>query len=162
MGPWSQPHLMDLVRVGEFVLAYLPNPTTYGHETCTIGYSKDWGLKGCVEILWQPHQIWSYGPLNSTTFHGFSLCGWICAGIFPKPYKLWTWDLHHWIQQRLRFKMMCRNIVTTPSDLKLWTHEISYVQWIWFAWVNLCWHISWSLQAMDIGRASLDAAKIEV
>jgi len=22
--------------------------------------SKDWGLKGCVEILWQPHQIWSY------------------------------------------------------------------------------------------------------
>ena len=21
--------------------AYLPNPTSYGHETCTIGYSKD-------------------------------------------------------------------------------------------------------------------------
>ena len=28
---------------------YLPNPTSYGHETCTIGYSKDWGLKGCVK-----------------------------------------------------------------------------------------------------------------
>jgi len=41
---------MDLVRVGEFMLAYLPNPTSYGHETCTIGYNKDRGLKGCVEI----------------------------------------------------------------------------------------------------------------
>jgi len=60
MSPWSQPYFMDLVRVGVFVLAYLPNPTSYGHETYTIGYSKDWGLRGCVEILWQPHQIWSY------------------------------------------------------------------------------------------------------
>jgi len=34
-------YFMDLVRVGEFVLAYLPNPTSYEHETCTIGYSKD-------------------------------------------------------------------------------------------------------------------------
>jgi len=67
---------MDLVRVGEFVLAYLPNPTSYGHETCTIGYSKDWGLKGCVEILWQPHQVWSYGPVKSAMFHGFGL-GWL-------------------------------------------------------------------------------------
>jgi len=34
MGPWSHPYsMMDLVRVGEFVLAYLPNPTRYGHET---------------------------------------------------------------------------------------------------------------------------------
>ena len=31
---------MDLVRVGEIVLAYLPNPTRYGYETYTIGYSK--------------------------------------------------------------------------------------------------------------------------
>ena len=81
---------------------------------------------------WQPHQIWSYGPLKSTTFHGFGSRGWIRAGISPEPYKLWTWDLHHWIQQRLKFKRMCRNIVTTPSDLELWTREISYVSWIWF------------------------------
>ena len=52
---------MDLVRVGEFVLAYLPNPTSY----------------------------------------------------------------------RLMFKRMCKSIVTTPSDLELWTREISYVSWIW-------------------------------
>ena len=98
MGPWSQPYFMDLVRVGEFVLAYLPKPTSYGHETCTIGYSKDWGLKGCVEILWQPHQIWSYGPMKSAMFHGFGL-GWlICDTISPEPYKLWTWNLSHWIQ----------------------------------------------------------------
>ena len=83
---------------------------------------------------WQPHQIWSYGPLKSTIFHGFGSRGWIRAGISPEPYKLWTWDLHHWIQQRLRFKRVCRNIVTTPSDLELWTREISYVSRIWFMW----------------------------
>jgi len=27
---------------------------------------------------------------------------------------------------------MYRNIVTTSSDLELWTCEISYVSWIWF------------------------------
>jgi len=59
---------MDLVHVGELVLAYLLNPTSYGHETCTIGYSKDWGLKGYVEILSQPHQVWSYELLNSVMF----------------------------------------------------------------------------------------------
>jgi len=26
-----------------------------------------------------------------------------CGTITPEPYTLWTWDLHHWIQQRLRF-----------------------------------------------------------
>ena len=40
-GPQSQPYFMDMVRMGEFVLAYLPNPTSYGHDTYTIGYSKD-------------------------------------------------------------------------------------------------------------------------
>jgi len=43
------------------------------------------------------------------------------------------------IRQRLRCKRMCRNIATTPSHLKLWTYEFSYVSWIWFTWV--CWHI---------------------
>ena len=151
MGPWSQPYSMDLVRVGEFVLAYLPNPASYGHETYTIGYSKDWRLKRCVEILWQPHQIWSYGPVKSAIFHGFGSCGWICAGISPEPYKLWTWDLHHWIQQRLTFKRMCRNTVTTPSDLELWTREISYVSWIWFGLVDLWYHISWTLYQLWTG-----------
>jgi len=129
-------HGFGLVWVGWFVVPYLPNPTSYGHETCTIGYSKDWGVKGCVEILWQPHKMWSYGPLKSTTFHGFGSCGWIRAGISPEPYKLWTWNLHYWIQQRLRFERMCRNIVTTPSDLELWTCEISYVSWLWFGLVD--------------------------
>jgi len=35
--------------------------------------------------------------------HGFGL-GWlICGTRSPEPYKLWTWDLYHWIQQRLKF-----------------------------------------------------------
>jgi len=30
--------------------------------------------------------------------------GWlICGTISPEPYQLWTWDLYHWIQQRLRY-----------------------------------------------------------
>ena len=83
MDPWNQLCFMDLVHVGEFVLAYLLNPTSYGHETCTIGYSKDWGLKGCVKVLWQPHQIWSYGPVKSAIFHGLVWVGW-----FVVPYLL--------------------------------------------------------------------------
>ena len=138
MGSWSQPYSMDLIRVGKFVLAYIPNPTRYGHETCTTGYSKDWRLGGCVKVLWQPHQIWSYGPVKSAIFHGFGSCGWIGAGISPEPYKLWTWDLHHWIQP---FKRMCKSIVTTPSDLELWTREISYVSWIGLGWL-ICGTIS--------------------
>ena len=88
---------MDLVRMGEFVLAYLPNPTSYGHGTCTIGYSKD-VLKYC----------------------------------------------------------------DTPSDLELWTCEISYVSWIWFGLVDLWYHSSRTLQAMDMRLATLDTAKIEI
>ena len=162
MGPWSQSYLMDFVRVGEFVLAYLPNPTSYWHETCTIGHSKDWGLKGFVEILWQPHQIWSYGPVKSAMFHGFGSRGWIRAGISPEPYKLWAWDLHHWMQQRLRFKRMCRNTVTTPSDLELWAPEVDHISWSWLVRVNSCWHISRTPQAMDMRLAPLDTAKIDV
>ena len=50
MGPWSQPYyFMDLVRIGEFVLAYLLNPKSYDQDSYTIGCSKAWGrLKGCV------------------------------------------------------------------------------------------------------------------
>jgi len=122
MDPWNQLYFMDLVHVGEFVLAYLLNPTSYGHETCTIGYSRDWGLKGCVKVLWQPHQMWSYGPMKSAMFHGFGL-GWlICGTISPEPYKLWTWDLHHWIQQRLRFKRICG--VKSPEPYILWTWDL--------------------------------------
>ena len=156
-GPVKSAMFHGLVWVGWFVVPYLLNPTSYGHETCTIGYSKDWRLKGCAETLWQPHQMWSYGPMKSAMFHGFGL-GWlICGTISPEPYKLWTWDLYHWIQQRLTFKRMCRNTVTTPSDVKLWTHEISYVSWIWFMWVNSCWHIHiyQTLLAMDMRLASL-------
>ena len=58
---------------------YLPNLTTYGHETCIIGYSKDF----------------------------------------------------------MKFKRVCINTVTTPSDLELWTREVSHVSWIWFGWDNL-------------------------
>ena len=111
---------------------------------------------------WQPHRTWSYGPLKSTIFHGCGSHGWIRTGISPEPDTLWTWDLHHWIQQRLRFKRMCRNIVTTPSDLEQWTREISYVSWIWFGLVDLWYHISRILQAMDMRLAPLDTAKIEV
>ena len=52
--------------------------------------------------------------------------------------------------------------VTTPSDLELWVPEVNHISWIWFAWVNSCWHISRSLQAMDMRLAPLDTAKIEI
>jgi len=57
---------------------------------------------------------------------------------------------------------MCKYIVTTPSDLELWTREISYASWIWFGLVDLWYNNSQTLQAMDMRLASLDAAKIEV
>jgi len=57
---------------------------------------------------------------------------------------------------------MYRNIVTTSSDLELWTREIRYVSWIWFVLVDLWYHISWTLQAMDMRLVPLDTAKIEV
>ena len=44
MSPSTQPICVNLVYMGEFVLSYLLNPTTYGHETCTTGYNKDGGL----------------------------------------------------------------------------------------------------------------------
>ena len=44
MSPRTQPICVNLVYVGDFVLSYLLNPTTYGHETCTTGYNKDGGL----------------------------------------------------------------------------------------------------------------------
>ena len=76
---------MDLVRVGEFVLAYLPNPTSYRRETCTIGYSKDWGLKECVEILWQPHQILELWTSK------ISYVSWIWFGLVDLWYRnSWT------------------------------------------------------------------------
>ena len=37
----KKPICVNLVYVGDFVLSYLLNPTTYEHETCTIGYNKD-------------------------------------------------------------------------------------------------------------------------
>jgi len=52
--------------------------------------------------------------------------------------------------------------VTTLSDLELCAPEINRISWIWFVWVNSCWHISRTLQAMDMRHALLDAAKIEV
>ena len=39
---------------------------------------------------------------------------------------------------------------------------VSHIPWIWFVWVNSCWHISRTLQAMDMRLAPLDTAKIEV
>ena len=92
----------------------------------------------------QPHQLWSYEPLNSTIFHEFSLHGWIRVAVYQEHYMLWTWDLHHRIQQRLRF--VCGSIVTTTSDLEQWAPELNHYVWIWFTWVNSCCHISWTLQ----------------
>ena len=89
MGPWSQAYIFftDLVRMGEFVLAYLPNLTSYGHDTYIIGYSRDWGLRGCVEILWQPHWIWSYELVKSAMFHGFGSGGLFHGAISPEHEK---------------------------------------------------------------------------
>ena len=44
MSHWTQPICVNLVYVGDFVWLYLKNATCYGHETCTIGYTEDWGL----------------------------------------------------------------------------------------------------------------------
>ena len=89
MSPWSQPDFMNLACMGEFVWPYPKNATCYGHEICTI---KDWGLY--VEALWQPHQIWSNEPLNSTIMCEF---GWIRVVISPEPYNLWTWIQQRWM-----------------------------------------------------------------
>ena len=70
-------------------------------------------------------ELWALMPV-SAIFQGFGSRGWNHASISPKPYKLWTWHLHHWIQPQLRFKMMCRNIVTASSGLELWAREVSY------------------------------------
>ena len=85
MNSSSQPCFMDLVWVGWFMVPCLPNLTTYGHETCTTGCSKDWSLKRCVEILWQPHQIWSYDPwIQHISWIWF---GWVNSwAISPEPY----------------------------------------------------------------------------
>jgi len=59
---------MDLVQVGQFMVPYLLNPTTYGYETCTIEhkvYNNMW--KNCDN----PMFCWSYEPLNSARFNGF-------------------------------------------------------------------------------------------
>ena len=44
ISPWSRACFVVLVCMGNFVQSYLLNPMTYGHETCTIGCSKDWSL----------------------------------------------------------------------------------------------------------------------
>ena len=93
--------------------------------------------------LWQP-QIWSYELVKSALFHEFGSGGWIHGAISPEHNKLWTWDLHHWILQRLKFERVCRNTVTTLSDLELWTREVSHISWIWFGWVNSWCYISWT------------------
>ena len=58
------------------------------------------------------------------------------TGISPKPYKLWTWDLYHWIQQRLRFKRLCRNIMTTASDLE--RRMSPWIQQCFIVLVHMC------------------------
>ena len=92
----------------------------------------------------------------------FGLCGWLRVVISPESYNLWTWDLHHWIQQRLRFVSACGSIPTTPSDLEQWAPRLNQYAWIWFTWVNSCCHISWTLQPMDMRLAPLDTTKMEV
>ena len=92
----------------------------------------------------------------------FGLCGWLRVVISPESYDLWTWDLHHWIQQRLRFVNTCGSIVTTPSDLEQWAPRLNQYAWIWFTWVNSYCHISWTLLPMDMRLAPLDTTKMEV
>ena len=53
------------VRIGNVMLPYFPNPTTYGHGTCTVGYSK---YSGYVEVLWLSHKLQNYEPWMSTLF----------------------------------------------------------------------------------------------
>ena len=103
--------------------------------------------------MWQPHQIWGYGPMKSATFHGFGL-GWLIGGtITPEPYKLWTWDLHHWTQQRLRFKgFVVPNLLNPISSehetcCKDWCVIMCDFTYSWslhgfgsHPWVNLCRH----------------------
>ena len=63
---------MDLVRVGWFVVPYLLNSTSYGHETCTNGYSKELTIK----------RMWRN---TVTTSSGLEL--WTCE----VSYVSWSW-----------------------------------------------------------------------
>ena len=110
-------------------------------------------------VGWQPHQIWSYGSLKSTVSHGFGSGGWICAGISPKPYKLWTWDWYHWIQQRLRFKRMYRTVVTTPSHPMDPWNQLCFKDLVWVGWFVVP-YLSLTLQTMDMRLVLLDVAKL--
>ena len=112
---WAPEVNMNLACMGEFVWPYIKNITCYGHEICTIEYNKDWGLY--VEALWQPHQIWSNEPLNSTIMCEFGLHGWIRVVISPEPYNLWTW-----IQQRWML-ILCGNSVSWILFLRLCGHN---------------------------------------
>ena len=128
---WAPEVNMNLACMGEFVWPYIKNSTCYGHEICTIEYNKDWGLY--VEALWQPHQIWSNEPLNSTIMCEFGLHGWIRVVISPEPYNLWTW-----IQQRWML-ILCGNSVS----------------WILF-WGCVATIISLTLQPMDMRLVPLN------
>ena len=62
----------------------------------------------------------SYEPLKSTIFHEFGLRGWIRVALSQERHMLWTWDLHHWIQQRLKFVQaleLCAAALSTFMDL---------------------------------------------
>ena len=48
------------------------------------------------------------------------------------------------------------------SDLELWAPEVNHISWIWFGLVDLWYHISQTLLAMDMRLVPLDTAKIEV
>ena len=78
MGPWSQLRFMDLVWIGWFVGLYLLN-TSYGHETCTIGYSKHW----CV-VMWSLRcEPYSYN-LGILTQQGFRYTLYLCGMVSTK------------------------------------------------------------------------------
>ena len=90
MSPRTQPICVNLVYMGDFVLSYLLNPTTYGYETCTTGYNKDCGLWKycdnpirfgamspstqpiCVNLVYMGEFVLSY-LLNLTTY-GHETC----------------------------------------------------------------------------------------
>ena len=50
---------MNLVYVGDFVLSYLLNPTTYRHETCTTGYTSTTLRRECklTEVRETPYHV---------------------------------------------------------------------------------------------------------
>ena len=100
---------MILVHTGKFVWLYLPNPSLYRHGICTVGAVSPWNKPFVMILVHTGKFVWRYLP-----------------NLFP----LQTWNLYHWIQQRLRYIKTCPSIVKSQSQMELCVLEVNDVSWL--------------------------------